>query len=97
MDKFVEQMKQSGGDMPTPINIEVRYDETLQKMTGTASEPVTMSEGATFAYLMQNIFMAHPDIPEKYPPGTLGMDINGHPPRPHSPLFDGDVVSFVVG
>jgi len=89
--KILEEISKTPG-APKAIEIEVHYDAKLQEITGVASEPVFMSEGSVFSYLLQNIFMAHPGIPEKYLPGALGMAINGYPPRMHSPLFDGDKV-----
>ena len=82
--------------MPKAIRIEVFYNVKLQEITGVESEVVFMSEGSTFVYLLQNVFMAHPGIEEKYPPGTLGLTINEYPPKPHSPMFDGDKVMFLV-
>ena len=53
-----------------------------------------MSEGSSFAYLLHNVFLSHPEIEKKYPPGTLGFVINGIPLKARTPLFDGDVVAF---
>ena len=83
-------------DMPAPMRLTIRYDEALQKITRVAEEPVFMGEGATFVYLLQNIFIEHPEIEKRYPPGALGFSINGFPPKSYSPVFDGDVVSFSV-
>ena len=55
-----------------------------------------MGEGGVFVYLLQNVFMAYPEMEQRYPPGTIGFTINGIPPKPHSPLFDGDTVFFSV-
>jgi hypothetical protein len=82
--------------MPKHVRIEVFYDEKLQGITGVESEPVIMSNGSVFSYLLQNIFMAHPLIEKTYPPGVLLMAVNGYSPKLHSPLFDGDKVVFRV-
>jgi len=82
--------------MPKAIRVEVFYDAKLQEITGVASEPVTMNEGATFGYLLKNIFMAHPEMMETYPPGTLGIAINGYSPKTYSPMLDGDRVLFTT-
>jgi len=83
--------------MSKSIRVTVCYDSELQKITGCAEESMFMSEGSTFLYLLQNIFMAHPGIEKQYPPGVLLFSINGFPPKTYSPLFDGDVVAFDVG
>lgn len=80
--------------MPRAIKVNVRYDSELQKITGLSGHPVMISEGAPFLYLLMNIFSAYPEIEEKYPPGTLGMTINGIPPRDHAVLLDGDTIDF---
>ncbi len=95
INDFLDKMGNLPG-MPKALNIEVYYDEKLQEITGVAFEPVVISEGAVFMYLLHNIFMAHPGIAEAYPPGALGLAINGVPPRGHSPLFDGDKVTLAV-
>lgn len=83
-------------NMPKPIRLSVCYDSGLQKITGCAEEPVYMGEGSSFVYLLQNIFMAHPEIEKQYPPGALKLLINNTLPKPYSPLFDGDIVSISV-
>ena len=80
--------------MPAPISVTVRYDAILQEITGTPSESVVMSSGSTFVNLLMNVFMARPGIQEKYPPGTLGLMVNGAPPRPYHLLSDGDIIDF---
>lgn len=82
--------------MPPPINIVVRYDATLQKITNRAEDPVVMSEGSTFAYLLQNVLMAYPQIAEQYPPGVLEFSVNSVSPKPHTVLFESDVVLFAT-
>ncbi len=94
--KIIEEMGKRD-DMPQCIRINVRYDKTLQKITNTESEPILMSEWSTVTYLLQNIFMAYPEIEEKYPPGALSILINDVPPKvPTSPLFDGDTVDLSI-
>lgn len=80
--------------MPRAINVNVRYDSELQKITGNGTQQMMISEGASFLYLLMNVFSAYPEIEEKYPPGTLGMTINGIPPRDHAVLLDGDTIDF---
>lgn len=95
MKKMIEEMSKYA-DMPKPIRITARYDEMLQKITGRAEDSVYMGEGSAFIYLLQNIFMEHPEIEKQYPPGALTFSINDVPPKTYSPLFDGDVVIFGV-
>jgi len=82
--------------MPAPITITLRFDDDLQKLTAIAEHPVVMSEGVVFSFLLMSVFAEYPEIEDIYPPGTLGFTINGVPPKPYSPLFDGDVVLFSV-
>ena len=82
--------------MPKAMRVNVRFSEKLQKITGKEGHPVIISEGASFLYLLMNIFMEYPEIEEKYPPGVLGFTINGIPPRNHAILFDGDTVDFAI-
>lgn len=95
MRKMVEEMAKMPG-MPKAIRITARYDKELQKITGRAEDPVFMSEGSTFLYLLQNVFIEHPEIENRYSPGVLLFSINDIPPKTYSPLFDGDVVVFGV-
>jgi hypothetical protein len=95
MNEFLNKV----GSMPNmlkPLRVEIFYDAKLQEITGVASEPMLISEGATFSYLLQNVFMAHPKIIETYPPGAIGIVVNGYPPKTYSPIFDGDKVEFTA-
>lgn len=94
MKKMEEMMASSG--MPRGMNIRVRFDVELQKITRTEGFSMMISEGASFIFLLQSIFMEYPKIEKKYPPGVLGFSINGIPPRNHAVLFDGDTVDFLV-
>ncbi len=96
VNKMLEKMANNSG-MPKPMSVEVWYDKKLQSITGTEFEPVIMGEGSSFLYLLQNIFMVHPQLEKKYPPGALGLTINGVPPRQHSVLFDGDKIMVTAG
>ena len=91
MEKMMREMASISG-MPKVIRLEVWYDKKLQEITGREFDPVMMSEGSTFIYLLQNIFMEHPEIEKKYPAGTLGLTIDGVPPKTYTLLFDGDKV-----
>ncbi len=95
MRKVVEEMSKVPG-MPKAMFLKVEFDQELRKITGKKDIPMVMGEGATFAYLLQNIFIEYPEIEKKYPAGSLGFVINGTPPKAYTPIFDGDIVSFSV-
>lgn len=91
MDAYAAEFTKIPG-MPKPIKLRVYYDAALQRITGREYDPVIMGEGSTFMYLLQDIFMEHPSMKEKYSSGTLIFEIGESPPKPHTPLFDGDIV-----
>jgi hypothetical protein len=76
------------------IRVTVRYDERLQKITGEKEEPVVISEGSAFLFLLRCVFSEYPAMENEYAPGMLCFAINGKPPRIHSMLRDGDEVFF---
>jgi molybdopterin converting factor small subunit len=78
------------------IHVTLKYDGTLQVITGRPSDPVVLSEGAPFSYLLFNLFQSYPEIERQYPPGTLGFAINGQRPGDDTVLADNDVVEFTV-
>ena len=80
--------------LSTMIRVTVRYDERLQKITGEKEQPVVMNEGSGFLFLLQCVFVEHPQIESEYAPGMLGFKINGRAPKVHSKLRDGDEVLF---
>jgi hypothetical protein len=80
--------------MPKGITVHLEFDVRLQKITGNKGHDIFMSEGATFGFLLRNIFMDYPQIEKKYPPGALGFTINGTPPKTYTPIFEGDTVYF---
>ena len=82
--------------MPKPIAITLEYDTALQAITGRPSDPVVLSEGAPFNYLLFNLFQSYPAIERQYPPGALGFTVNGRRPDDDTVLHDGDVVSFAA-
>ena len=82
--------------VPKPVFLKIQYDGELQKITGKAEHSMFISEGATFSYLLHNIFIEYPEIAKRYSPGTLGFCIDGVPPKMHTPLFAGDTIIFSV-
>lgn len=82
--------------MPPAIIVTVRFDANLQKLTGAAQYPVTISEAASFTFLLMSIMTEHPEIARMYPPGTLRLTLNGKRPETYSPLFHGDVIHITT-
>ena len=78
--------------MPPPIYLTVRYDEALQEITGVAEDPMIVSIGVQFPYILMNIFLEHPEIDKTYKPGQLGFLVNGVPPTTNYVMNDGDVI-----
>lgn len=79
-----------------PVNITVYYDKELQKITGSEKEPVVISSSAIFVYLLHILFTSYPDIERKYPPGTIGLLLNGRRPSEFDTFENGDEVRLVV-
>jgi len=96
MKAMLAQIKSANPGMPESMRLTVRYNKELQKITNCTEEPIFMGVGGTFYYLLMNVFMSHPEIEQQYPPGVLLFNVNGCPPKLHSPLFDGDIIEFGV-
>ena len=77
-----------------PISIIIKYDKKLQEITNSGEVSILISEGATFLYLLANIFSEYPEIERNYPPGRIALAINGIPPTPQTILFEGDIVAL---
>src|SRR3989344_9412236 len=75
MRRMIEKMAKEHPEMPRALRLTLRYDAALQKITGRAEEPMFMGEGGAFVYLLQNVFMAYPEMERRYPPGTIGFTI----------------------
>ena len=82
--------------MNKAINITIKYDKELQKITGVPEEPCILGEGSTYLWLLQNIDSAHPEIFIQYPPGKIGFLVNNVPITGLSILMNGDVMELVV-
>lgn len=83
--------------MKGSIEIKIVYDKSLEKITKTREEPAVINKGMTFVIMLHFIFSSHPLILKKYPPGTLGLLINGIPvTNEHYILHDGDTVTLSV-
>lgn len=79
-----------------PIKIKFVYDERLKEITGKDFEEAVVSQNLTFIGLLNFLFFSYPEIPKKYPPGTLGFLLNNKPPREYSLLNDGDELKLVA-
>ena len=81
---------------PKPIKIQIAYDKELQKITGVESEEAIVSEGLSFLLMLKTIFDSYPEIPKLYPPGTMGLLLNGKSPTDFDILEDGDKIKLSV-
>jgi hypothetical protein len=82
---------------PRPISIILRFDTTLQEITGSGEMSIFTSEGAPFLFLLGSIFDMFPEIEKKYPPGCLALTINDIPPTPQTVLYERDIVALSTG
>ena len=79
-----------------PISVIIRYDLSLYQITKKASDTTICSDGCTFMFILQSIFIEHPLIAQLYPPGSLGFTVNGEPPDADRPMRDGDVIDLIT-
>lgn len=83
-------------DFPKSIKITVCYDPVLEAITGKGKEEMMANKGASFQFLLYCIFTSYPKITERYPPGKLGMLLNGRPPELFDILKDSDELVFKI-
>jgi hypothetical protein len=83
-------------EMPKPINITVKFHPAMEAITGYSEMPTVMSDGATFLFLLDSVFISYPELKRRYPPGKLGMSLNSLPPKESDVLCDGDEVAFFI-
>lgn len=81
---------------PKPIKVQIVYDGELQKITGVEHEEALVSEGINFVMFLKFIFDSYPDIPKLYPPGSIGLKLNGKPPTEFEILNGGDKIELSV-
>lgn len=74
-----------------PATITILYDQNLAKITGKRKETAVVNEGVNFLFFLLTIFQSYPKIQDQYPPGTLGLRVNGQPPNDFTTLKNGDV------
>ena len=97
-------MKKKNNKQDTPVNpdsrdaisVVITYDKAIQGITGISEEIVSLAPGASFAFLLNRVFIKHPRIMDAYPPGVLGMTLNGRPPEPLDRLGNRDRVHLLI-
>ncbi len=72
--------------------IHVVYKGLIVDVTGKTTDDIVVSEGFVFIELLQQIFISYPEIEKRFPPGSLGLLINGKPPAVQDILHEGDEV-----
>lgn len=82
--------------IPNSIHITVEVDQMLSLITHQSSFLSTVSRGMPFIQFLFTVFKSYPEIEKKYPPGTLAMTLNGHPPIEFEILKDGDTVKLWI-
>lgn len=82
--------------MSEPILVSIYYCKKLQKITGKSREFVVTSKNIPFLFFLNIIFTSYPLIMQTYPPGTIGLLLNGCPPQDYSLLENNDVVKLIV-
>jgi len=82
--------------LPKSIKVRIVYDKELQKITKVKNEEAIISEGLNFLMMLKFIFDSYPEIPKQYPPGTIGLTLNGKPPLESKILNDEDRIELTV-
>lgn len=78
------------------IEVTVTYDKRLSAIIGKDYEKMEMEKGDSFLSLLYYTFTLYPEVERRYPPGRLGMTLNGNPPGEFDTLNDGDEISFMA-
>lgn len=81
---------------PEPIKVQIIYDTELQKITKVGREEAIVSEGLNFLMMLKFIFDSYPEIQKLYPPGSIGLKLNGKPPTEFEILNGGDKIELSV-
>lgn len=92
INEVTELLEQEAGIRS--VSIIIRYDSRIQKITGKEEDPMIVSEGSLFPYVLFNVFEMYPEIQETYPPGVLGFVRNGGDLFPSLPMQEGDIILF---
>ncbi|MBU4484168.1 MAG: hypothetical protein L6300_05680 [Syntrophaceae bacterium] len=80
----------------TSIWIDIYYDPGLQMITGKPKDRIIVSKGCPFLMMLHSVFVEYPEIYDRYPPGTLGLTLNGVSPDDFATLEEDDKVCFTV-
>lgn len=78
------------------IKIRIMYDDTIQQVTGVAEDISYASPGAPFLLILDSILVEHPEIRKRFPPGVLGIEVNGGRPDVDTMLQDGDRIHLLI-
>jgi hypothetical protein len=74
-----------------PDLITVHYDHSLREITGKYKETCYLSATKQpFLFLLQALLTTYPKIETNYPPGKLGIYINGEAPTVDTIMKSGD-------
>lgn len=78
------------------IAIRITYDETIQEFTNVAEDISYASPGAPFLMVFNSILFEHPEIQKNFPPGVLGIELNGGRPDVDTMMQDGDRIHLLI-
>lgn len=78
------------------ISIALYYDERLEQITKKKQERVVINKDMPFILFLHTVFSSYPEMPKTYPPGSLGMLVNGKPPTDFSILKEGDIIELLT-
>lgn len=84
------------GDIQTAANVTIRFDERIGAVIGLREEPCVVRRGSLFIFALLWLFKLHPGLDRAFPPGALGLQINGTPPGDATTLENGDLIEFFV-
>ncbi len=76
----------------TKESITITYDSSLQKITGVPYDRIPTETPEPFMIVMKTVLEYYPEIESKYPPGKLGIELNGKPPTGFEQLRPGSQI-----
>jgi hypothetical protein len=78
------------------VTVRLKYDEALARLTGQREEDLTLPRGQSFTAVLLFLLDAYPEIEERYPPGRLGILLDGQAPGPLDRIERDAVVEFTA-